>query len=105
MLHNRVAHHSSSSFASLVLLVRKKDGSWCFCVDYRQLDAMTVKDKQPMPVVEELLDELSGAKVFTKLDFRAGYYQIWMAVGEEYKMAFRTHQGLYEFLVMPFGLM
>jgi hypothetical protein len=94
MLHNGVVRHSSSSFASPVLLVRKKDGSWCFYVDYRQLDAMIVKHKHPMPVVEELLDELSGAKVFTKLDFREGYYQIWMAVGEEYKTAFQTHQGL-----------
>jgi hypothetical protein len=88
MLQNGVVCYSSSSFASPILLVHKKDGSWRFCVDYRQLNAMTVKHKHPMPVVEELLDELSGAKVFTKLDFQAGYHQIRMAVGEEYKTAF-----------------
>jgi hypothetical protein len=88
MLQNGVVCHSSSSFASPILLVHKKDGSWRFCVDYRQLNVMTVKHKHPMPVVEELLDELSGAKVFTKLDFQAGYHQIRMAVGEEYKTAF-----------------
>ena len=74
MLQNGVVHHSSSLFASPVLLVRKKDGSWRFCVDYQQLNAMTLKHKQPMPVVEELRHELSGAKVFTKLDFQAGYH-------------------------------
>jgi len=96
MLQRRVIKPSSSPFASPILLVKKKDGTWRLCVDYWHLNAITVKNKHPLPIVDELLDELAGAKWFTKLDFRSDYHQIRVAENDEYKTAFKTHNGLYE---------
>ena len=104
MQRNGVVEPSSSPWSSPVVMVRKKDGSHRFCVDYRALNAVTKADTFPLPRIDDLLDRLGGARYFTTLDLASGFWQIRVEPTSREKTAFATPHGLYEFLVMPFGL-
>lgn len=104
MLSQGLIQPSMSLFTSPVLLVQKKDGLFRFCVDFRQLNAITRKSESPVPVIDQLMDELAHAKWFSKLDLRARFHQILLEPGEEFKTTFQTHLGQYEFRVMAFRL-
>ena len=93
-----------SPMASPFFFIKKKDGSLRPVQDYRKLNDMTVKNRYPLPLIQELLDKLKGARYFTKLDVRWGYNNVRIAEGDEWKAAFRTNRGLFEPTVMFFGL-
>ena len=104
MLAAKVIEEAQSEWASPVVLIPKKDGSMRFCVDYRRLNAITVRDAYPLPRMDEYIDSLGDATVFTTLDANSGYWQVEMAEEDRDKTTFVSHYGMYRFIRMPFGL-
>ncbi|KAL5484275.1 hypothetical protein EMCRGX_G020744 [Ephydatia muelleri] len=104
MLKNKVIRPSTSPWSSPIIMVRKKDGSWRFCIDFRKLNSVTHKDAYPLPRIDETLESLAGSTIFSTLDLASGYWQVELEENDKEKTAFSTMEGHFEFNVMPFGL-
>jgi hypothetical protein len=104
LLHEGHIHPISSPCRSLILLVQKKDGTWQLYIDYQALNKITVRNRYPIPRIDDFLDQLMGAKYFSKIDLKSGYHQVPIEQTDVWKTAFKSKEGLLEWLVMPFGL-
>ncbi|KAJ3708376.1 hypothetical protein LUZ61_012081 [Rhynchospora tenuis] len=104
LLEKRFIRPSTSPWGAPVLFVRKKDGTLRLCIDYRELNKVTIKNRYPLPRIDDLFDQLQGSSVYSKIDLRTGYHQLRIRPSDIEKTAFRTRYGHYEYLVMPFGL-
>jgi hypothetical protein len=104
LLDKGFIHPSTSPCGTLVLFVKKEDGSMRMYIDYRELNKVTIKNRYPLPRIDNLLDQLQGARIFSKVDLHSGYHQMRVKEEDIPKTAFRTRYGHYEFLVMSFGL-
>ena len=104
MLEQGLIEPSTSPWASPIVLTKKKDGSWRFCVDYRKLNDVTRKDSYPLPRIDDTLDRLAGMQWFSTLDLKSGYWQVEMEPQDKEKTTFTTGSGLWQFTVMAFGL-
>jgi hypothetical protein len=104
LLEATIIHHITSPYSSCIVMVLKKQGTWCICPYFHALNKLTIKYKFPIPVIGDLLDAIQGDCVFTKFFLCFGYHQIWMKEADIPNTSFRTHESHYELLVIPFGL-
>jgi hypothetical protein len=104
LLEQGVIRPRTSPCGAPIIIVPKKDGTWRMCIDYKALKNITLKNQHPVPRIDDLLDQLEHTKYFTKLDLKLGYHQTRIREADTWNISFKTRQGLYEWLVVPFGL-